>query len=171
MELKYYDEKYGLDGTALKLCQDAYHGYVMDLEALKKIKEFLTVDLSAGLGTTTTELDLKKIEALIEEKEIQQNYPNDPFNIGKMKFDLLSDYTHFQDFNYAENLEITVLYEPGQERFAFGFNEYNIDTPDRIGGIAVTKDEFLGFTQTEFKKLLDEVYYYSMYPVEEELDR
>ncbi len=171
MELQYYDKELDLNGTAAKLCKDAYNGYTRNIEALSKIKSFLSVDLSVGIGSTTTELDLQKIEALIEEKEIQQNYPDDPFNIGRMKFNLLSGYTFFEDFLYTENLEITVLYEPGQERFAFGFNEYNTDAPDRIGGIAVTKDEFLGFTQTEFKKLLDEVYYYSMYPAEEEIDR
>ncbi len=100
MPLEYYCPEHDLNGTARELCRDAYKGYIDEVEALRKIREYVKTDLSRNGDKSVTPLDLLKINALIEEAEEKEVHPETAFSIGRMKYDLLDNFTNFEDFRF-----------------------------------------------------------------------
>ena len=172
MALEYYAPEHDLNGTARELCKDAYNGYVTDTAALRKVRDFVKIDLSRDGDKSVTPLDLSKVNALIEAAEEAEVYPDASYSIGRMKFDLLNGMENFSDFRFFEDdertIDISTLYE--NNTFVFAITE-NTAEGGRIGVDCVSREDFLKMSHSDFERRLNECYYYAAPEEQNEIER
>ena len=162
-------------GTAEELCNQAYHGYITDktyLEFIRdRVREELDLkkrDLDHGDCSAKQE-DEPKLSALIEEIEEKEKYPEAPYNVGRMKFDILSGSPFFEEVRWYKDDEKTLTFTPVLDRddILFSIDEVNTEKTGNCA-LSIPVKEFMGIKHATLEGALYACYYYNM--TYEELD-
>lgn len=181
MTYQYYDKELGISGSAEDFKrQMRYMNNIEDVPKLEKMIEFMEQDLKMDTPSIT-ENDLKIMiyhkDSIIEEKE----FPDDEFNIARMKKDLLDGYDKFEDFKDGD-IEVSMLYEKNDyngkeidwdnDRIILSVTKYDFDENEVIRGAnAFTPKEFFEFSHKDFNSQIGATYFYAdREPIDEEIE-
>lgn len=182
MTYQYYDKELEISGSAEDFKRQMRYMYnVEDIPKLEKMIEFMEQDLKMDTPSIT-ENDLKIAkyhkDSIIEEKE----FPDEPFNIARMKKDLLEGYNKFEDFKDGD-LEVSMLYKKNDyngkeidwdnDKILLSVTKYDYDNNEVISGAnAFTPKEFFEFSHKDFSSQIGATYFYadSREPIDEEVE-